>query len=102
MNRFILTLYISGQTSRSESAVNNIRSICEEFLQRNYDLSIIDVLETPHIAEEDRILATPTLIRKMPLPVRRIIGDLSDRNKVLFGLGFQFSSGIQQGDDSHG
>lgn len=67
-------------------AIANLRRICEQDLKGRYELEIIDVLEFPHIAEDEKILATPTLIKELPLPLRRMIGDLSDRDKVLLGL----------------
>jgi circadian clock protein KaiB len=83
-----LRLYITGQTSRSEQAIKNLDSICKQSLQEDIcDIEVIDVLEEPEIAEEEKIIATPTLVRLFPLPSRRIIGDLSDREKVFRGLG---------------
>jgi circadian clock protein KaiB len=67
-------------------AVNNLRRICEQELRGQYELQVIDVLEQPELAEEEKILATPTLIKQLPPPLRRVIGDLSDKDKVLFGL----------------
>lgn len=86
MGKYILKLYITGHTSRSELAVENLRRICEEDLQGKYELEVIDILERPHLAENKKILATPTLIKELPLPLRRIIGDLSDKEKVLLRL----------------
>ena len=87
MADFILKLYVLGKTSRSERALQNLKDICEtELADASYKLEIIDILESPLLAEEEKILATPTLIRKLPPPIRRIIGDLSDREKVLLGL----------------
>jgi circadian clock protein KaiB len=83
---FLLKLFITGHTSRSERAVANIRRICEEELSDSYELVVIDVLEIPQLAEEEKILATPTLIRVLPPPIRRIIGDLSDYEKVFRAL----------------
>ena len=77
---------MTGSTPRSQLAVANLRRICEAELGAEYDLEIIDVLEHPQIAEDQRILATPTLVKQLPPPLRRVIGDLSDREKVLFGL----------------
>jgi circadian clock protein KaiB len=77
---------VTGSTPRSQLAVANLRRICEAELGAEYDLEIIDVLEHPQIAEDQRILATPTLVKQLPPPLRRVIGDLSDREKVLFGL----------------
>jgi circadian clock protein KaiB len=79
-------LYIAGRTMRSERAVLQLRHFCETALAGQYDLAIIDVLEQPHLAEAEKILATPTLIKILPPPLRRIIGDLSDVDQVLLGL----------------
>jgi circadian clock protein KaiB len=87
--KYYLKLYIAGQTLRSQRAVANLEQICEQELPGQYELVIIDVLERPYLAEEDKILATPTLIKQVPPPRRRIVGDLSQRDKVLFGLGLQ-------------
>lgn len=89
MSKYALRLYITGQTPRSLRAIENLRRICEEELGGDYELKIIDVLEQPQMANEDKILATPTLIRLLPPPTRRIIGDLSDTQAVLLGLGLQ-------------
>lgn len=86
MSKFKLKLYITGRTPRSEQAIVNLRQICEEQLGGDYELIVIDVLERPQLAEEEKILATPILIKELPPPLRRIIGDLSDREKVLLGL----------------
>ena len=86
MSIYILKLYVAGQTPRTEAAIRNLRRICEQELGGRYDLEIIDVLEAPQLAEEARILATPTLIKQLPPPLRRVIGDLSDKEKVLLGL----------------
>jgi circadian clock protein KaiB len=86
MDKYQLKLFVTGHTLRSSHAISNLRRICEEELGTGYELDIIDVLERPQLAEEERILATPTLIKKFPLPVRRIIGDLSDTKQVLRGL----------------
>lgn len=86
MSRVVLKLYITGRTTRSERAIRNLRTLCENKLGSDYKLEIIDVLEHPQLAESDKILATPTLIRETPPPLRRIIGDLSDQDKVLRSL----------------
>lgn len=90
MGNFLLKLYVTGRTPRAEQAAANLQRICEENLKEHeYQITIIDVLEQPHLAEEDKIIATPTLIKLSPQPQRRIIGDLSDRDKVLFWLSIQ-------------
>ncbi|MGZ5610257.1 MAG: circadian clock KaiB family protein [Methylobacter sp.] len=81
-----MKLYIAGKTPRSESAIQNLRKICEENLDEKYEIEIIDILERPQLAEDERILATPTLIKSLPPPLRRLIGDLSETEKVLVGL----------------
>lgn len=96
MDKYRLKLFITGQTPRSSRAIANLRRICEEELLRDCELVIIDVLEQPQLAEDHKILATPTLIREFPLPVRRIVGDLSDTKQVLLGLEL---SGQEQGGE---
>lgn len=86
MNKYLLKLYITGQTARSVRALSNLRYICEKELEDQYELVVIDVLERPQLAEDEKIIATPTLIKALPPPVRRIIGDLSNQEKVLLGL----------------
>ena len=87
MNKYILKLYITGQTARSAQAVANLQRICTEWLEGACEISVIDVLECPELAEQDKILATPTLIKISPPPARRVIGDLTDIEKVMWGLG---------------
>jgi circadian clock protein KaiB len=77
---------VTGKTPRAQNAIENLRRICDEQLRGEYELEIIDVLERPELAESDKILATPTLIKQLPPPLRRVIGDLSDKEKVLLGL----------------
>jgi len=89
MNKFILKLYVTGQTPRSVQAIANLRRICEAELRGQYELLIIDVLEHPDLAEDEKIVATPTLVKELPPPLRRIIGDLSDSERVLLGLNLQ-------------
>ncbi len=82
----VLKLYVTGANPRTERAISNLRHICDSELDGRYTLAIIDVLEDPEAAERDRVLATPTLIKELPLPLRRVIGDLSDYAKVLMAL----------------
>ena len=86
MSKYILKLYVTGQTARARAAIENLERLCREDLAGEYELQVIDVLENPQLAEDDRVLATPTLIKQLPPPLRRVIGDLSDKEKVLFGL----------------
>jgi circadian clock protein KaiB len=86
LSKYILTLYVTGTSPRTRIAIDNLNRICKQELDGRYDLEIVDVLEHPQRAEDERILATPTLIKQLPPPLRRVIGDLSDKNKVLLGL----------------
>ncbi len=86
MNKSLLRLYITGHTPQSERAIINLRRMCEENLKDKYEIEIIDVLERPQLAEDEKIIATPALIKELPPPIRRIIGDLSNKDKVLLGL----------------
>ena len=85
-SKYILKLYITGMTPNSIKAVSNIKNVCEEYLKDQYEIQIIDIYQEPGIGEVEQIIATPTLIKEFPLPVRILIGDLSDREKVLLGL----------------
>ncbi|MCG6551550.1 MAG: circadian clock protein KaiB [Candidatus Magnetominusculus sp. LBB02] len=89
MNNYLLKLYITGKTPKSERAIANLQNICTHELQSQYEMVVIDILERPQLAEDEKILATPTLIKVLPLPIRRVIGDLSDTDKVLVGLDLQ-------------
>ena len=86
LSKYLLRLFVTGASSRTGTAIANLRRICEQELAGQYDLEIIDVLQFPELAEDEKILATPTLIKSLPLPLRRVIGDLSDKEKVLLGL----------------
>jgi circadian clock protein KaiB len=86
LRKIKLKLYVTGKTSRSERAIANLHQLCKQELEGLYELSIIDVLEQPQLAENEKIIATPTLIKELPPPIRRVIGDLSDKEKVLLGL----------------
>lgn len=81
-----LRLYIAGKTPKSVSALSNLKRYCEEHLQGKYKIEVIDLLLQPQLAEGDQIFAVPTLVRKVPVPIRKIIGDLSNEEKVLVGL----------------
>jgi circadian clock protein KaiB len=84
--RYLLRLFVSGMTPRSTVAIARIKSICEEHLNGRYDLEVIDIYQQPDAAKVDQIVATPTLIKKLPAPLRRLVGDLSDKERVLLGL----------------
>ena len=84
--RYVLRLYVTGMTARATRAVANVREICEEHLEGRYDLEVIDLYQQPFLARDEQIIAAPTLVKKLPLPLRRIIGDMSQRDRVLLGL----------------
>lgn len=86
MKTILLKLYITGNNSRSQQAIYNLKRICEKELKNEYTLEIIDILEKPQLAEDEKVFATPTLEKQLPPPIRRIIGDLSNTDRVLFGL----------------
>ena len=86
LSKYILTLYVTGTSPRTKIAIDNLNRICGQELDGKYELEIVDVLENPQRAEDEKILATPTLIKQLPPPLRRVIGDLSDKEKVLLGL----------------
>jgi len=87
--RWNLRLYVAGQTPRSMTAFQNLKNICEEYLKGKYHIEVIDLMENPTLARGDQILAIPTLVRKLPQPIRKIIGDLSNTERVLVGLDIQ-------------
>jgi circadian clock protein KaiB len=81
-----LRLYVAGQTSKSLSALANLRKFCEEYLAGQYRIEVVDLLKNPQLAQGDQILAIPTLVRKLPAPMRKLIGDLSKTDRMLVGL----------------
>ena len=85
--RYVLKLYITGMTPRSTEAVSLLKRLCDELLRGRYDLEVVDLFQNPARARDDLIIAAPTLVRESPLPERRMIGNLSDRLRVLHGLG---------------
>jgi circadian clock protein KaiB len=84
--RYVLRLYVTGMTARSARAVKNLQAICDEYLHGRYDLEVIDIYQQPVLLKGEQIIAAPTLVKKLPLPMRRIIGDMSNRERVLLGL----------------
>lgn len=83
---YVLRLYVAGLTVRSRKAIENITAICEEHLKGRYDLEVIDIFKRPVLARKEQIFAAPTLVKRLPAPLRRFIGDLSEKDKVLVGL----------------
>lgn len=84
--RYVLRLYIAGMTPRSTQAIQNIRKICEDHLQGRFDLQVIDIYQQPILAEGEQIIAAPTLVKQLPLPLRRFIGDMSDTERIIVGM----------------
>jgi circadian clock protein KaiB len=84
--RYILKLYITGQTPRSLQSVENLRALCDKYLPGQFDLEVVDIYQQPAMAAEGQIIAAPTLIKSMPLPLRRLVGDFSDKERVILGL----------------
>jgi circadian clock protein KaiB len=84
--KYVLRLYINGSTLKSTLAAKNIKQVCKQHLNGGYDLEIIDICKQANLARDEQIVAVPTLIKRLPRPLRRLIGDLSDQDKVLFGL----------------
>lgn len=84
--KYILRLYVSGSSSRSLRAIHNLKKLCEEHLPNDYDLEVIDIYENPAAAREEQIIAAPTLVKKLPTPLRKFVGDLSNTQKILVGL----------------
>jgi circadian clock protein KaiB len=87
--RFVFRLYVSGTTPRSSRAIRNIHRICEEHLRGRYELEVVDIYQQPGLAGEEQIIAAPTLIKSLPLPLRRFIGDISEPERVLVGIGLR-------------
>jgi circadian clock protein KaiB len=98
VGKYIFQIYITGNTPRSELALSNLQRMCEKYLPGNWEITVIDVLEQPNLAEQAKILATPTLLKVSPPPVRKIIGDLSDLERVMVGLGLYPEQNHSQGD----
>lgn len=85
--RFVLRLYVSGMTTRSRQAIDNIRHLCEEHLAGRYDLEVIDIYQQPAMAKEGQVIAAPTLVKELPLPLRKVIGDMGDPGRIMVVLG---------------
>jgi circadian clock protein KaiB len=83
---FVLRLYVTGATARSTRAIANLRQICEQHLSDRYDLEVIDLYQRPELAAGEQLIAAPTLVKRLPLPLRRLVGDLSDQQRVMTGL----------------
>jgi circadian clock protein KaiB len=97
--KYILRLYVTGATPRSLQAIDNIKRICEEHLHGRYSLEVVDVYQQPVLAKGQQIVAAPTLIRHLPLPLRRFIGDMANTDRILLGLDLRPSGGRAPGDE---
>jgi circadian clock protein KaiB len=84
--KYVLRLYVTGMTPKSTRAITNVRKLCEEFLKGAYELKVIDIYQQPTLAKGEQIIATPTLIKQLPLPLRKLIGDMSDTERFLVGI----------------
>ena len=85
-SKFLLRLYVTGQTPRSLKSIDNLKQFCEKHLRGRYEIEVIDIYQQPALAAENQIIAAPTLIKRLPLPLRRLVGDLSNQDRVLLGL----------------
>jgi len=92
--KYVLRLYVTGMTPKSTRAISNLKKICEEHLGGRYDLQVIDIYQQPTLAKGEQIVATPTLIKKLPLPLRKLIGDMSNTEKILLGLDMKKRNGL--------
>src|SRR6476620_4931410 len=91
--KYVLRLYVTGSTPRSTKAISNLRALCEQHLSGRYDLEVIDIFQQPVLAKGEQIIAAPTLIKQLPAPLRKMVGDLSDTQRVLMGLDLQPAAG---------
>ena len=92
-SKYVLRLYVAGMTPRSQEAIRTVTSICNERLKDRYELQVIDVYQNPTLAKGEQILAAPTLVKKLPLPLRKVIGSMADREKLLVGLDLKVKAG---------
>ncbi len=90
--RYVLRLYVTGMTPRSTEAIAVIKALCEEHLEGRYDLEVVDIYQHPALAKDEQIIAVPTLVKKLPAPLRKLIGNLSDKERVLLGLDLRLQS----------
>lgn len=92
--KYVLRLYVTGLTPRSTRAIVAVRDVCEQYLQNNYELEIIDVYQQPARISEDQVIAIPTLVKVRPAPQRFVIGDMTDRNRLMYGLGIPLDTQV--------
>ena len=84
--KYVLRLYVTGMTPKSINAIENVKKLCEQYLPGRYELDVVDIYQQPNVAKTEQLIAAPTLIKKLPLPLRRFIGDMSNKDKILVGL----------------
>jgi len=96
---YVLHLYVTGMTPRAREAIRNIRHVCEENLRGRYELKVIDIYQQPELAKQEQLVAVPTLVRKRPLPLRRMVGDLSNKERVMAGLNITPCAGRKEEGD---
>ncbi len=96
--KYVLRLYVTGMTARSKQAIQNIKKVCEDHLKDRCNLEVIDIYRQPVLAKGDQIIATPTLIKKLPLPIRKFIGDMSETDRILLGLDLRPKKSTPAGD----
>lgn len=97
-NKYVLRLYIAGVTPKSTRAIMNVKKICEEHLKGRYELEVIDIYQQPTLAKGEQIIAAPTLLKKLPIPLRKFIGDMSDTEKILVGLDLRTKKSTKKKD----
>lgn len=91
--KYILTLYVAGISPRSEQAIRSVKEVCEQHLKDSYDLQIVDIYQHPEVLKERQIIAAPTLVKRLPLPLRRMIGDMTNKDKLILGLDLAEATG---------
>ena len=96
--RYVFRLYVAGNTLKSANTILNLRKVCEEYLKGRYELEIIDIYQQPSAAKADDVIATPTLVKRLPLPIRRIIGDLTEKERILVGLNLTEADGRDESE----
>lgn len=90
---YVFRLYVAGNTQKSANTILKLRQVCEEYLKGQYELEVIDIYQQPSAAKTDEVIATPTLVKRLPLPIRRIIGDLTEKDRILVGLNLSQADG---------
>lgn len=92
---YVFRLYVAGSTQKSANTILKLRQVCEEYLKGRYELEVVDIYQQPSVAKTDEVIATPTLVKRLPLPIRRIIGDLTEKDRILVGLNLSQADGSE-------